>query len=144
MHLTKNTINGLKNKQEWLGLEMILFKLEVFMIRWIKIQNYYRRRSKQTHRLHLKIYLHGLWMYFNWKCGSKCFLWKAIKIIERCFLCIVALYRAVEEFTNHSGQTEVGRAIIFAFASIYYACYITSCLCCVGLSQNCTHNNVIR
>ncbi len=59
-------------------------------------------------------------MYFNWKCGSKCFLWKAIKIIERCFLCIVALYRAVEEFTNHSGQTEVGRAIIFAFASIYY------------------------
>lgn len=63
-----------------------------------------------------KYILCGLWMYFNWKCGSKFFLGKQLRFFKdvfthHCFIC-----RAVVEFTKHWGQTEV----ILAFTSTCY------------------------
>lgn len=48
------------------------------------------------------------------------FFGKQLRLYKDVFYAPWLLYRAVVEFTNHWGQTEVGRAIIFTFASIYY------------------------
>lgn len=48
------------------------------------------------------------------------FFGKQLRLYKDVFYPSWLLYMAVEEFTNHWGQTEVGRAIIYAFASIYY------------------------